>query len=104
MSIATAVMVPELPTGNLDLTYLSDASLQYSAQLETRIQILDGQGTVLVDSRQEEQGQSLRSNPLVAHALSGAALHEFDLAFSGVEDSEDLRFLRGLAHWVLTRA
>lgn len=65
------VLVPELSPGNLDLTYLSDASLQFSAQLETRIRILDTQGTVLVDSRQEQQGLSLRDDPLVAQALTG---------------------------------
>jgi signal transduction histidine kinase len=65
------VLVPELPPGNLDLTYLSDASLQFSAQLETRIRILDAQGTVRVDSRQEQQGLSLRDDPLVAQALTG---------------------------------
>ena len=65
------VLVPELSPGNLDLTYLSDASLQFSAQLETRIRILDTQGTVLVDSRQEQQGLSLRDDPLVTQALNG---------------------------------
>jgi signal transduction histidine kinase len=65
------VLVPELSPGNLDLTYLSDASLQFSAQLETRIRILDTQGTVLVDSRQEQQGLSLHDDPLVTQALAG---------------------------------
>lgn len=65
------VAVPELSPGDLDLTYLSDASLQFSAQLETRIQVLDTQGTVLVDSRREQQGLSLRDDPLVAQALNG---------------------------------
>ncbi|MCP5087033.1 MAG: cell wall metabolism sensor histidine kinase WalK [Rhodobacteraceae bacterium] len=65
------VFVPELATGNMDLSYLSDASLQFSAQLETRIQILDTQGTVLVDSRQEQQGMSLQDDPLVTQALTG---------------------------------
>jgi signal transduction histidine kinase len=65
------VLVPEPATGSLDLTYLTDASLQFSAQLETRLQILDTQGTVLVDSRQEQQGLNLASDPLVAQALSG---------------------------------
>ncbi len=65
------VLVPELAPGDMDLTYLTDASLQFSAQLETRIQILDTQGTVLVDSRQEQQGQSLQDDPLVAQALTG---------------------------------
>ena len=65
------VAVPELSPGDLDLTYLSDASLQFSAQLETRIQVLDTQGTVLVDSRREQQGLSLQNDPLVAQALKG---------------------------------
>lgn len=65
------VSVPELSPGNLDLTYLSDASLQFSAQLETRIRILDAQGTVLVDSRQEQQGLNLRNDTLVTQALTG---------------------------------
>ena len=65
------VLVPELASGNMDLTYLTDASLQFSAQLETRIQILDTQATVLVDSRQEQQGMNLQDDPLVAEALTG---------------------------------
>ncbi len=65
------VLVPELTTGNMDLTYLSDASLQFSAQLDTRIQILDTQGTVLVDSWQELPGISLQDDPLVGQALTG---------------------------------
>ncbi len=61
----------ELAPGEADLTYLADASLQFSAQLETRIRILDAQGVVLVDSRQEEQGINLQADPLVAQALTG---------------------------------
>ncbi len=61
----------DISPGDLDLTYLTDASLQFSTQLETRIRILDTQGVVLVDSRQEEQGADLQADPLVAQALAG---------------------------------
>lgn len=60
--------------GDVDLGYLTDASFQLSAQLETRIRILDDQGTVLVDSQQDDQGRKgtdLRDDPLVARALDG---------------------------------
>jgi signal transduction histidine kinase len=60
-----------LSLGDLDLTYLTNASLQLSSQLDTRIRILDAQGTVLVDSRQEEQRADLRADPLVGQALEG---------------------------------
>jgi signal transduction histidine kinase len=55
----------------LDLAYLADASLQLSTQLETRIQILDAQGVVRVDSQAEDQGVDLAADPLVAQALAG---------------------------------
>ena len=61
----------EIPLGNVDLNYLADASLQLSSQLDTRIRILDAQGTVLVDSAQQEQGADLRADPLVTRALAG---------------------------------
>jgi signal transduction histidine kinase len=61
----------DLPLGDLDLAYLTDASLELSAQLDTRIRILDAQGVVLVDSAQEEQGTSLVGDPLIAQALAG---------------------------------
>ena len=60
-----------LPTDGVDLAYLADASLQLSTQLDTRIRILDAQGIVLVDSRQEEQGADLQADPSVARALEG---------------------------------
>jgi signal transduction histidine kinase len=53
------------------LTYLANASLQLSSQLDTRIRILDARGTVLVDSAQQEQSASLRADPLVDQALQG---------------------------------
>jgi two-component system OmpR family sensor kinase/two-component system sensor histidine kinase BaeS len=58
----------------VDLAYLADASLQLSAQLETRIRILDTQGIVLVDSQQADRdllGAELRTDELVAQALEG---------------------------------
>ncbi len=57
--------------GEIDLTYLSDASLQLSSQLDTRIRILDAHGTVLVDSQGAERGADLTADPLVAQALQG---------------------------------
>ena len=36
----------------------------------------------------------------VAHGLAGAALHECSLAYGGVPDSRDKRFVEGLATWV----
>lgn len=57
--------------GEIDLAYLADASLQLSTQLDTHIRILDAQGEVLVDSRQEEQGANLQTDSLVARALEG---------------------------------
>jgi signal transduction histidine kinase len=55
----------------VDLGYLANASLQLSSELDTRIRVVDGQGVVLVDSQQEEQGADLSGDPLVAQALSG---------------------------------
>jgi signal transduction histidine kinase len=57
--------------GEIDLTYLSDASLQLSSQLNTRIRIVDAHGTVLVDSQGAQGGADLTSDPLVAEALLG---------------------------------
>ena len=72
ISLQTENVVPppgDLPLG--DLAYLTDASLQLSSQLDTRIRILDAQGVVLVDSQKEGQGANLRADPLVAQALAG---------------------------------
>jgi signal transduction histidine kinase len=66
-----APLTGEIPLGSADLSYLADASLQLSSQLDTRIRILDAQGTVLVDSAQQQQGADLRADPLVAQALVG---------------------------------
>src|SRR5262245_18589157 len=40
----------------------------------------------------------------VAHALAGAARHEFGLLFGGVPDSRDKRFIEALCTWVLARS
>jgi signal transduction histidine kinase len=58
-------------TSDLDLGYLSEASLQLSSQLETRIRFVDAAGTVLVDSQAEGQGVKLSNDPVVARALAG---------------------------------
>ena len=83
---ADNVLVPtdNLSPGEMDLNYLADASLQFSTQLETRIRILDTQGTVLVDSRQEEQGLKLQDDPLVEQALAGQYASRTDRADQGV--------------------
>jgi signal transduction histidine kinase len=74
LSIETQNAAPlpvEIPLGGVDLSYLTDASLQLSSQLDTRIRILDAYGVVLVDSRQQDQGVDLSDDPLVAQALVG---------------------------------
>ena len=40
----------------------------------------------------------------VAHALAGAALHEFGSAFSTAVEGRDKRFIQSLPYWVLERA
>ena len=39
----------------------------------------------------------------VAHALAGAALHEYSLLYASLPDSRDKRFIEALATWVLER-
>ena len=38
-----------------------------------------------------------------AHALAGAACHEYEVALGGLPDSRDKSFLRELARWMLHR-
>ena len=57
--------------GDVDLSYLGDASLQLGTQLETRIRVLDVDGVVVVDSWNVAAGARLRDDPLVTQALSG---------------------------------
>jgi geranylgeranyl diphosphate synthase type II len=40
----------------------------------------------------------------VAHALAGAALHEFQVAFASAPESRDKRFIEALPYWVLERS
>jgi geranylgeranyl diphosphate synthase type II len=40
----------------------------------------------------------------IAHGLAGAALEEFRVAFAGVPDSRDKRFIEGLVTWVFERS
>jgi geranylgeranyl diphosphate synthase type II len=40
----------------------------------------------------------------LAHALAGAALHEFQSAFAGAAPGRDKRFIESLPYWVLERA
>ncbi len=70
----------DLAPGDVDLAYLADVSLQFSTQLETRIRVLDNDGLVLVDSRQEDQGTSLQADPLVRQALAGEYASQTDRA------------------------
>ncbi len=79
------VQAPPLSTGALDLTYLTDASLQLSSQLNTRIRIVDPQGTVLVDTG-GDRGKSLLADPLVAQALRGVYVNSVG---AGPDTSDD---------------
>lgn len=40
----------------------------------------------------------------VAHALAGAAMHEFDIAYRDAPPSRDKRFIESLPYWVLERS
>jgi hypothetical protein len=71
LSLQTENVVVPPPTGDLDLGYLSDSSLQLGAQFDTRIRVLDAYGVVVVDSEEGAAGRSLRDDPLVAGALLG---------------------------------
>jgi len=67
-----------LPEGAVDLSRLSDASLELSSQLDTRIRVLDSRGVVLVDSQQTSRGDDLHSEPLVVQALEGQTASRTD--------------------------
>lgn len=67
LSVPTNTLV----LNNLDLSYLSNASLQLGAQLTTRIRIVNAQGVVLVDNQNQQIGADLHSEPLIAQALRG---------------------------------
>lgn len=61
----------ENPLDEPDLNNLADATLQLSAQLDTRIRLVDSQGIVLVDSQQKSQGEDVSREPPVMQALAG---------------------------------
>ncbi len=63
-----------------DQRYFDSASLELSAQLETRIRVLDVDGVVLVDSAGALQGVSLKSDALVTGALGGQYARRVDRA------------------------
>lgn len=56
----------------------------------------------LVLKKMKRRG-SLEYARQVAHALSGAAAHEFKMAYADVPDSIDRRFIEALPLWVLER-
>jgi signal transduction histidine kinase len=72
-SLQTENLVPPdtATTDNPDLSYLNDASIQLGTQLTTRIRILDKNGQVMADTQSNDIGLDLKSDPLVAQALSG---------------------------------
>ncbi len=58
---------------------------------------------VWVRSRMDAHG-SIAYARQIAHALAGAALHEFELVYREVPDSRDKRFIHAMVTWVLARA
>lgn len=62
---------PETSPSEFNLNYLTDASLQLSSQLETRIRILDSRGALLVDSLPASPTRHPVDAMLVAGALAG---------------------------------
>lgn len=55
-----------------------------------------------VRGRMEAMG-CLEHARAMAHALAGAALHEYSLLYASVPDSRDKRFIEALCTWVLDR-
>lgn len=54
--------------------------------------------------RQMDAHRSIEHAREVAHALAGAALHEFSVSYGDMPDSEDKRFLGAVAAWAIERA
>jgi two-component system OmpR family sensor kinase len=71
LSLPPDSLSADSPPNDVDLSYLADVSLQFSTQLETRLRVLDAQGSVLVDTQGADQGRDLSDEPLVAQALNG---------------------------------
>ncbi len=57
--------------GSNALNIFTDTSIKLGAELQTRIRILDAEGTVLIDSLQEEKGKELAADALIAQAMNG---------------------------------
>ena len=76
---------PEGPLGRADvnLDYLANASLALSAQLDTRIRILDAHGATIVDTAGGARGQNLAGEPVVRQALAGQYASRTDAAQRG---------------------
>ncbi len=66
-----AVPEPDVTVGDMDLSYLAETSLELGTQLETRIRVVDVEGVVVLDSWNDDVGESLRDDALVAKALTG---------------------------------
>jgi geranylgeranyl diphosphate synthase type II len=56
-----------------------------------------------IRERMESYG-SIEHARQIAHGLAGAALHEFSIAYAGLPDSPDKRFVEALPTWVLERS
>lgn len=56
---------------DVDLSYLSESTLQLGAQLETRILILDNAGNVLLDSASDVDPEAVYDENLISRALAG---------------------------------
>jgi two-component system sensor histidine kinase BaeS len=67
-----------LVLNTLDLSYLSNASLQLGAQLTTRIRVINARGIVLVDNEHRDVGTDLQTDALIAPALRGEFASQTD--------------------------
>jgi signal transduction histidine kinase len=82
LSVETQNVLPLTESVDLLLGDAAEASIQLSTQLDTHIRILDAQGVVLFDSLDQENGQNLQADPLVAQALAGQKVSRTDPAGS----------------------
>ena len=78
LSLQAQNVAPPSDALSLDLGYLSKASFQLSTQLDSRIRILDSQGSVLVDSQPAGDGAVLKTDSLVTQALVGQSASRVD--------------------------
>ncbi len=76
------LQTPITPTQNvlnsMDLSSLTDTSLQLGTQLDTHVRLLNLQGRVLVDSSKSATALNLRDDPLVIRALQGQYASRID--------------------------